>query len=64
MITKEMVVTQFKPNGEGPFPIAILMHGRSYKDRSKPGRERFLQATKYFVNRGFRCVGTDPPWLR
>ncbi len=53
VITKEMVVTQFKPNGEGPFPIAILMHGRSYKDRSKPGRERFLQATKYFVNRGF-----------
>lgn len=53
VITKDMVVTQFRPHGEGPFPIAILLHGRSYKDRSKPGRERFLQATKYFVNRGF-----------
>jgi hypothetical protein len=37
-----MVVTQFRPHGEG-FPIAILLHGRSYKDRSKPGRERFCR---------------------
>ncbi|MET3118764.1 dienelactone hydrolase [Undibacterium sp. GrIS 1.8] len=52
-VSKEMVVTQFRPSGDGPFPIAILLHGRSYKDRSKPSRERFLQAARYFVNRGF-----------
>src|SRR5450830_757019 len=42
-VSKDMVVTQFKPNGDGPFPIVVLLHGRSYKDRSKPGRERFLK---------------------
>ncbi|MFZ6849222.1 dienelactone hydrolase family protein [Undibacterium sp. RuRC25W] len=52
-VSKDMVVTQFKPNGDGPFPIVVLLHGRSYKDRSKPGRERFLQVSRYFVNRGF-----------
>ena len=52
-VSKEMVVTQFRPSGDGPFPIAILLHGRSYKDRSQPSRERLLQAARYFVNRGF-----------
>lgn len=51
-ISGEMTVTQFKPNGAGPFPIAILLHGRGL-DRSTIARYRHLQEARYFVRRGF-----------
>ncbi|MCU6434832.1 alpha/beta fold hydrolase [Undibacterium sp. Jales W-56] len=53
VVNKEMVVTQFKPAGEGRFPIAVILHGRSYRDRSKPERFRLLEASRYFLRRGF-----------
>jgi dienelactone hydrolase len=53
VFTGEMIVTQYKPSGEGPFPIAVLLHGRSPTDRSQPARQRYLQASRYFVRRGF-----------
>lgn len=51
-ITGPMTVTQFKPDGDGPFPIAILLHGRAL-DMTKTPRYRYLQAARYFVQRGF-----------
>ncbi len=52
-VTRAMTVTQFKPDGAGPFPIAVLLHGRSPTDRAQPARQRHVQAARYFVRRGF-----------
>jgi dienelactone hydrolase len=52
-VSGEMTVTQYKPDGEGPFPIAVLLHGRAVGDRSLPARQRYLTAARYFVRRGF-----------
>jgi dienelactone hydrolase len=51
-ISGEMTVTQFTPNGEGPFPVAILLHGRAL-DITRTARYRYVQAARYFVQRGF-----------
>ena len=51
-ITGQMTVTQFKPAGAGPFPIAILLHGRG-PDRTVTPRYRYEHAAAYFVHRGF-----------
>lgn len=54
-ISGEMVVTQYKPNGDGPFPIAVLLHGRAAQDaeRASLGRVRYTTAAAYLVRRGF-----------
>lgn len=51
-ITGDMTVTQFKPDGAGPFPIAILLHGRGPHRDATP-RFRYSQAAAYLVHRGF-----------
>lgn len=51
-VTGDMTVTQFKPDGAGPFPIAILLHGRGLH-REAPPRYRYTPAVAYFVHRGF-----------
>jgi dienelactone hydrolase len=48
-----VVVTSYKPNGSGPFPILILNHGRSGTDRSQPARFRYTQQARFFVTLGF-----------
>ena len=52
-VTGTVVVTSYKPIGNGPFPILILNHGRSGTDRSQPARFRYTQQARYFVKRGF-----------
>ena len=52
-VTGEVVITQFKPDGDGPFPILILNHGRSATNRAAPPRFRYTQQARYFVKRGF-----------
>jgi dienelactone hydrolase len=52
-VTGTVVVTSYKPNGYGPFPILILNHGRSATDRSQPARYRYTSQARYFVKRGF-----------
>ncbi|HSD36320.1 MAG TPA: hypothetical protein VLC92_02360 [Rhodocyclaceae bacterium] len=48
----EMLLTSFKPAGPGPFPVAIINHGRSI-DRSTPERFRMLAMASYLVSQGF-----------
>jgi dienelactone hydrolase len=52
-ITGKVVVTQFKPDGAGPFPIAIINHGRSGTNRASPPRFRYTQQARFFIERGF-----------
>lgn len=51
--TGKVVITQFKPDGPGPFPIIILNHGRSPTNRRDPPRMRYTKQARYFVQRGF-----------
>jgi dienelactone hydrolase len=52
-VSGEMTVTQFKPDGPGPFPIAIVLHGRPPVDRATPARQRMTVIAAYLVRRGF-----------
>jgi dienelactone hydrolase len=51
-VSGNVIVTQFKPAGAGPFPIVIINHGRG-NDRSKPARFRYTPQARFFIERGF-----------
>ena len=48
-----LLVTTFRPQGTGPFPLVIINHGRSTNTRATYGRQRFEGAARYFVRKGF-----------
>lgn len=58
--TKELALegTTYRPDGDGPFPLAVLNHGspRNAADRRNRTRERYAQQSAWFVARGFAVV--------
>jgi len=50
--TGKVVITQFKPDGDGPFPILVLNHGRA-DNRVDPPRFRYVDQVRFFTERGF-----------
>ena len=54
-IDAELIVTTFRPAGPGPFPLAVLNHGRpvSEQDRAAMKRQRLEGAARFFVRKGF-----------
>jgi len=50
--TGKVVITQYKPDGHGPFPIVIMNHGRS-NDRAHPPRFLYINQAHFFTQRGF-----------
>lgn len=52
--TATIVVTSFRPGGDGPFPLAIVSHGRGGPEqRAALGRQRFELLARYLVTKGF-----------
>jgi len=51
--TGDIVITHFRPDGEGPFPLVVISHGRDSKTRAQMARARFESAARYFVRKGF-----------
>lgn len=49
----ELLVTTFRPAGPGPFPLAVISHGRDPDKRAEYKRPRFESAARYFVRKGF-----------
>jgi dienelactone hydrolase len=49
----DIPVTTFRPDGNGPFPLVVISHGRSASKRAEMGRVRFEAAARYFVRKGF-----------
>ena len=45
--------TLFKPPGAGPFPLAIINHGKAYGDPKLQGRYRPFSAARFFLQRGY-----------
>ncbi|MEI7447647.1 MAG: CocE/NonD family hydrolase [Burkholderiales bacterium] len=49
-------VTLFSPPGDGPFPVAVINHGKAAGDPRWQGRARYLLPSRSLVERGFLVV--------
>jgi dienelactone hydrolase len=49
----ELETTLFKPDGNGPFPLVVINHGKALGDPVFQERARHLRATREFVRRGY-----------
>jgi dienelactone hydrolase len=54
--TLELETTFYKPDGEGPFPIAVINHGKAPGNAHFQGRYRPAIAARYFLQRGYAVV--------
>ena len=52
----QIPLTLYRPQGEGPFPLAVLGHGRSNEQRAQLQRSRFEWLARYLVGKGFAVV--------
>jgi len=50
--THKVLITQYKPDGDGPFPIVIINHGRG-SDRVNPPKFSYIEQARFFLRRGF-----------
>ena len=52
-----IAVTSFRPPGDGPFPVALMSHGRAPPARrATPLRQRYEVLARYLVSKGFAVV--------
>lgn len=49
-------VTLFSPPGDGPFPVAVINHGKASGDPRWQGRARYVLPSRALVERGFLVV--------
>jgi dienelactone hydrolase len=49
----DLETTMFKPNGDGPFPLVIINHGKAPGNPLFQARARYLVAATEFVARGY-----------
>ena len=56
LFTIDLETTIYKPDGEGPFPIAVINHGKSPGDSRFQGRYRPAVAARYFLQRGYAVI--------
>lgn len=55
--TKPVVITSYRPRGDGPFPLVILNHGRAPGDRrAGQQRQRYEAQSRYLVSKGFAVL--------
>ena len=52
----ELETTIYKPDGDGPFPVAVINHGKASGDPRFQPRYRPAQAARYFLQRGYAVV--------
>src|SRR4051812_17681911 len=52
----ELETTIFKPEGDGPFPVALINHGKAPGNPYFQERARYLVASREFVRRGYAVV--------
>jgi dienelactone hydrolase len=53
-----MVGTLFKPSGDGPFPFAIISHGRAGTpvERAQVQRWRYVEQSRWLVRKGYVVI--------
>jgi len=52
----ELETTLFKPDGDGPFPLLVINHGKSPGDPHAQPRDRFIYMATAFVRRGYAVM--------
>lgn len=52
----ELETTVYKPDGPGPFPVAVVNHGKASGDPRFQARYRPASAARYFLQRGYAVV--------
>jgi dienelactone hydrolase len=55
-LTFELETTIYRPDGDGPFPIALINHGKAFGDPRLQKRYRPAVAARYFLERGYAVV--------
>lgn len=56
LFTIDLETTIYKPDGDGPFPVAVVNHGKAPGDSRFQGRYRPAIAARYFLERGYAVV--------
>lgn len=56
LFTIDLETTVFKPDGDGPFPVVLINHGKAPGDSKFQGRYRPTVAARYFLQRGYAVV--------
>jgi dienelactone hydrolase len=49
----ELETTFFKPEGNGPFPLVVINHGKAFGDPKFQGRSSYPRAARFFLSRGY-----------
>lgn len=49
----ELETTLFRPDGPGPFPLAVVNHGKEFGDSRFQPRARYIVAARELVRRGY-----------
>jgi dienelactone hydrolase len=53
LFSLELETTFFKPEGSGPFPLAVINHGKAFGDPKFQGRSSYPRAARFFLSRGY-----------
>lgn len=56
LLPVSLEVTVFKPEGEGPYPVVLIHHGKSPGNNRLQPRERAITASREFLKRGYAVV--------
>ena len=56
LFSPELETTIYRPPGEGPFPVAIINHGKAAGDTRFQSRYRPLGAARFLLARGYAVV--------
>ena len=56
VFTIELETTVYKPEGSGPFPVAVINHGKADGDPRFQSRYRPAAAARFFMHRGYAVV--------
>jgi dienelactone hydrolase len=56
LMSLDLETTLYKPDGQGPFPVAIINHGKALGDSRFQSRYRPATAARYFMQRGYAVV--------
>lgn len=56
LFTIKLETTLYKPEGEGPFPVVVINHGKASGNPRFQNRYRPALAARYFLQRGYAVV--------
>ncbi len=53
-VSGPLTLTMYRPQGDGPFPLVVMSHGRAIAERrAQQGRQRYEPLARYLVSKGF-----------